>query len=323
MIENQNAEQTQEKMEEQLEIQVTEAPVEPQAQAGGEDELENYTKSVSKRINKLNARTREAEQRAQQLEQIALQKEAELQQYRQYSQQQSNQGLLKEEEPITSKEAQIDDVYRKAVESGDADLITKAAKLQSDISIQKEKLRVAKAKQQAAVQEQEYVSQGNEQPVYQQPEQAQQVEQEVEPTEDALAWHERNPWYANKDDAEDMKATQYAYYVHYNLANEGYDVGSDEYYEELDSRVNTVYPHTKSAQSGSQTVESESRPAVQRVASAPQSGRSKTQGKKNGVSFSKSELERLRGLKPHNMSEEAWLQRVAKEKQKIAQREAS
>jgi hypothetical protein len=41
------------------------------------------------------------------------------------------------------------------------------------------------------------------------------------------------------------------------------------------------------------------------------------------VSFSKSELERLRGLKPHNMSEEAWLQRVAKEKQKIAAREAS
>ena len=323
MIENQNAEKTSEAVEEQLEIQVTEDPVEPQAQAGGDDELENYTKSVSKRINKLNAKAREAEQRAQQLEQIALQKEAELQQYRQYSHQQSNQVLLKEEEAITSKEAQIDDVYRKAVESGDADLITKAAKLQSDISIQKEKLRVAKAKQQAAVQEQEYVSQGNEQQVYQQPEQAQQVEQEVEPTEDALAWHERNPWYANKDDAEDMKATQYAYYLHYNLANEGYDVGSDEYYEELDSRVNTVYPHTKSAESGSKTGEREARPAVQRVSSAPVGGRSKTQGKKNGVSFSKSELERLRGLKPHNMSEEAWLQRVAKEKQKIAQREAS
>tara|TARA_R100000655_G_scaffold88473_1_gene128793 strand:+ start:76 stop:1047 length:972 start_codon:yes stop_codon:yes gene_type:complete len=323
MMENQSAEQQQEVMEEQLEIQVTEDPVEPQAQAGGDDELETYTKSVSKRINKLNAKAREAEQRAQQLEQIALQKEAELQQYRQYSQQQSNQVLVKEEEALVSKEAQIDDVYRKAVESGDADLITKAAKLQSDISIQKEKLRVAKARQQTATQEQEtYVSQGNEQPVYQQPEQ-QVEEQEVQPTEDALAWHERNPWYANKDDEDDMKATQYAYYVHYNLANEGYDVGSDEYYEELDSRVGTVYPHTKSAQSGSQTVESESRPAVQRVASAPTGGRSKTQGKKNSVSFSKSELERLRGLKPHNMSEQAWLERVAKEKQKIAQREAS
>jgi|TARA_R110000751_G_scaffold7031_1_gene29332 hypothetical protein len=317
MIENQNAEQVE---EEQFSIQVTEDPVEG---SGGEgDELENYTKSVSKRINKLNAKHREVEHRAQQLEQIAMQKEAELQQYRKYTVQQSNTVLAKEEEAIASKEAQIDDVYRKAVESGDADLITKASKLQNDIGIQKEKLRVAKSRQRAA-QEESYVSQGNEQVVNYQDQQ--QVQQEVKPTEDALEWHDKNPWYANQDDEDDMKATQYAYYVHYNLANEGFDVGSDEYYEELDSRVGTVYPHTKSASNGgSKTVQSGSRPAVQRVASATQGGgRSKTQGKKNGVSFSKSELERLRSLKPHNMSEEAWLQRVAKEKQKIASREAS
>ena len=317
MIENQNAEQVE---EEQFSIQVTEDPVEG---SGGEgDELENYTKSVSKRINKLNAKHREVEHRAQQLEQIAMQKEAELQQYRKYTVQQSNTVLAKEEEAIASKEAQIDDVYRKAVESGDADLITKASKLQNDIGIQKEKLRVAKSRQRAA-QEESYVSQGNEQVVDYQDQQ--QVQQEVKPTEDALEWHDKNPWYANQDDEDDMKATQYAYYVHYNLANEGFDVGSDEYYEELDSRVGTVYPHTKSASNGgSKTVQSGSRPAVQRVASATQGGgRSKTQGKKNGVSFSKSELERLRSLKPHNMSEEAWLQRVAKEKQKIASREAS
>ena len=317
MIENQNAEQVE---EEQFSIQVTEDPVEG---SGGEgDELENYTKSVSKRINKLNAKHREVEHRAQQLEQIAMQKEAELQQYRKYTVQQSNTVLAKEEEAIASKEAQIDDVYRKAVESGDADLITKASKLQNDIGIQKEKLRVAKSRQRAA-QEESYVSQGNEQVVNYQDQQ--QVQQEVKPTEDALEWHDKNPWYANQDDEEDMKATQYAYYVHYNLANEGFDVGSDEYYEELDSRVGTVYPHTKSASNGgSKTVQSGSRPAVQRVASATQGGgRSKTQGNKNGVSFSKSELERLQSLKPHNMSEEAWLQRVAKEKQKIASREAS
>ena len=316
MIENQNAEQME---EEQVSIEVTEDPVE--GSGGDGDELENYTKSVSKRINKLNQRHREAEQRAQQLEQIALQIEAELQQYRQYSVQQSNTVLAKEEEAINSKESQIDDVYRKAVESGDADLITKASKLQNDIAIQKEKLRVAKSRQRAA-QEESYQSQGNERVVNHQ---EQQVQQEVTPTEDALEWHERNPWYANQDDEDDMKATQYAYYVHYNLANEGFDVGSDEYYEELDSRVGTVYPHTKSASNGnSKTVQGRSRPAVQRVASATQGGgRSKTQGKKNGVSFSKSELERLRSLKPHNMSEEAWLQRVAKEKQKIASREAS
>lgn len=317
MIENTNAEEK--LQEETVEIQVTEDPVE------SEDELENYTKSVSKRINKLNQKNREAEARAQQLEQIALQKEAELQQYRKYAAQQSNTVLLKEEEALTSKEAQVDDVYRKAVESGDPDLITKASKLQNDIAIQKEKLRVAKVRQeqQQPAEEENYVSQGNEQVVTTQAEQGA-AEDSVEPTEDALEWHSRNPWYGDGEDENNLKATQYAYYVHYNLANEGFDVGSEDYYNELDNRVAEVYPHTRSASGGSQTVTNEARPTVQRVASAPSGSRSKTRGNtKSGVSFSKSELERLRGLKPHNMSEEAWLQRVAKEKQKIAQREAS
>ena len=319
MIENQNAEQIQ---EEQVSIEVVEDPVEGSGVANDGDELENYTKSVSKRINKLNQKNRETKARAQQLEQIALQKEAELQQYRQYTTQQSGAVLEKEQEALLSKEAQIDDVYRKAVESGDADLITKANKLQNDIAIQKEKLRVAKSRQSQQVAQEQYQSQGNEQAVNYQNEAR--VEQEIQPTEDALEWHERNPWYADQDNEDNMKATQYAYYVHYNLANEGFDVGSDEYYEELDSRVGTVYPHTRSANNGSKVVKNEARPAVQRVATATQGGgRSKTQGNKNGVSFSKSELERLQSLKPHNMSEEAWLQRVAKEKQKIASREAS
>ena len=49
----------------------------------------------------------------------------------------------------------------------------------------------------------------------------------------------------------------------------------------------------------------------------------KTQAKKGGVTFSKSEMQRLKTLKPHNMSEDDWLKRVAKEKQKISQREVS
>ena len=63
------------------------------------------------------------------------------------------------------------------------------------------------------------------------------------------------------------------------------------------------------------------RPSVQRVASASVGSRQKTQAKKKGVTFSKSEVDRLRGLKPYNMSEDDWLKRVAQEKQKISQRE--
>ena len=55
MIEN-NAEQA--PVEEEIQIEITdEAPAE-------EKELEDYSKRVSKRVNKLNAKAREAEQRA-------------------------------------------------------------------------------------------------------------------------------------------------------------------------------------------------------------------------------------------------------------------
>ena len=86
-----------------------------------------------------------------------------------------------------------------------------------------------------------------------------------------------------------------------------------------------VYPNLVSEDNlaeGENVEAKEERPAVQRVASTTTSGRQQTRGKSNGVKFTKSEVERLRGLKPHNMSEEQWLKVVAKEKQKIAQREA-
>jgi hypothetical protein len=205
---------------------------------------------------------------------------------------------------------QANELYKKAVESADADLMSKADSLKSDISIQKEKVRMAQAQaQQANFQ--------NPQPVAQQQEYVQQ-EQEVKPTQQATSWHESNSWYGDQSDEGNVQATQFAYFTHYNLINEGYDADSDEYYDELNNRVYKVYPDLQ----GKNVEKSEGKPSVQRVASASVGSRQKTQGKKNGVTFSKQEVERLRGLKPHNMSEDAWLKSVAKEKQKISLREA-
>jgi hypothetical protein len=323
MIENANAEQ----QEEQIEIHITDDPIEGEAQAAAPeegDELERYTKSVSKRINKLNQKTRAAEDRARQLEQLAMQKEQELEQYRQYTIQQQQTVIDSEEEKLKAQESQVDDIFRKAVESGDADLMSKADTLKNDLAIKKEKLRVAKARQQPVQQEtqpqeqyQPYQEQAYQQPAAQQP--------EPEPTEEALSWHEKNKWYGDKENEENLQATQFAYFTHFNLLNEGYEPDSDEYYQALDSRVGKVYPNLQtSADDGSGQVEqTRERPAVQRVAPASSGGRQQTRGNQNGVRFTKSELERLRGLKPHNMTEQAWLERVAKEKQKIARKEAS
>jgi|TARA_R110002124_G_scaffold59351_3_gene164073 hypothetical protein len=314
MIENANQAEEQE-----IEISVEDDAV-VEAKLSQDDELETYTKSVSKRINKLNAKTRAAEERAQMAEQIAHQREAEIQALRSHSQAQAGTVLLKEEEAMVAKEAQADDLYKKAIESGDADLMSKADTLKSDLSIQKEKIRLAKNRQDT--EQAQYNQAVQQQGAQAQQQQQQQQQPAVEPTTEALGWYEQNKWYGDADDKGNLEATQFAYFQHYNLINEGHEPDSDEYYDELNSRVYKVYPHLQNA-SVSKDAQAEAKPSVQRVASATVgSSRQKTQGKKNGVTFSRSEVERLRGLKPHNMSEDAWLKRVAVEKQRIASREA-
>ena len=321
MIEN--TAQDQEQAEPELQIEVTEDPVEEQsASVSSDDELDTYTKGVSKRINKLNAQTRAAEQRAEQYERLALQKDQELQQYRQLAQQQQSTVLEKEEEALKSKEAQVDDIYRKAVAAGDPDLMSKADSLKNDIAIQKEKLRVAKTRQAA---EQPVQSQGQENYQTYQPEQAPQQTAAPDPTPEAKDWHSKNPWYGDQSDEENLQATQFAYFTHYNLINEGYEPDSEDYYQALDSRVRKVYPNLSvGEEADTENVEQNTKqPPVQRVASTTAGGRQQTRGNSDGVKFTKSELERLRGLKPHNMTEERWLQVVAKEKQKVANRSST
>jgi len=309
MNEQENAQQIQPEADD-VEVEVVEQ--EAVVEASPDDELENYTKSVSKRINKLNERNRQAEEKAADLERRLAQKEQETA-YMAQERLQTHQILIqKEKEAIQAKEMQADDLYKKAVDSGDAELMSKADTLKSDLSIQKEKVRMAEAQSQQTFQ--------NPQPLQQQqPQQYQeQAPATVEPSTQAKSWHDKNQWYGDSSNDDNVQATQFAYFTHYNLINEGYEADSDDYYSELNNRVYKVYPDLQ----GNNDVQTEDRPTVQRVASTSVGSRQKTQGKKNGVTFSKSEVDRLRGLKPHNMSEEAWLKSVAKEKQKISQREA-
>jgi hypothetical protein len=302
MIEN-NAEQVE---SQELDIQIVEEPI-ADAVVQSDDELDEYTKGVSKRVNKLTQRAKEAEQRAQYLEQVASQKDAEINALRTHSNELGNNVLLAEEQSVNAKEQQANELYKKAVESGDAELMSKADTLKSDLSIQKEKLRMAKNRRQEPQQAQ---------PVQQV--QQQQQQPDPQPTREALDWASKNTWYGDQSKQESVEATQFAYFTHFNLVNEGYEADSDDYYNELNKRVFRVYP---SLDNNEKANKKDDRPSVQRVASASVGSRQKTQAKKKGVTFSKSEVDRLRGLKPYNMSEDDWLKRVAQEKQKISQRE--
>ena len=298
-------EQIEQIQEEEIQVSVVE---EPTAEVASEEELDQYTKKVSKRINKKNQQIRAEKDRAEQAERMVVERDAEIMALRNHSSQLNQNLFIAEEQSVQAKEQQADELYKKAVTSGDAELMSKADTLKSDLSIQKEKIRVAKNRQQQPVQ----------QPI--QPQMAQQQPQQPAPSREALDWSEKNPWYGDQENSKNAEASQYAYFTHFNLINEGYEPDSNDYYEELDTRVFNVYPNMGSDKKAKTK---DGRPTVQRVTSASVGSRQKTQGKKNGVTFSKSEVDRLRGLKPYNMSEDEWLKRVAKEKQRISQRETA
>ena len=289
---------------EDIEVEVTDTP---EPEASSDEELENYTKSVSKRINKLNQRNRETEERAAQLEAALKQREAEVHAYYQQASQAQQSLLAKQAETVEIKEREANELYKRAHEAGDAELLSKADTLKGEVALEKERVRIAQQRQEQLTQQSSPTGQEQVQT------QSQQQPQQVQPSSKALEWKENNPWFD-----QNQEATAWAEHVHNTLAGEGYDLESDEYYDELSSRIYKVYPDLRSDNADKK----EDRPAVQRVASASVGSRQKTQGKENGVRFTKSEVETLQGLKPHGMSDEAWLKSVAKEKQRIANREA-
>tara|TARA_R100000426_G_C4805732_1_gene104502 strand:+ start:115 stop:1029 length:915 start_codon:yes stop_codon:yes gene_type:complete len=289
---------------EDIEVEVTDTP---EPEASSDEELENYTKSVSKRINKLNQRNRETEERAAQLEAALKQREAEVHAYYQQASQAQQSLLAKQAETVEIKEREANELYKRAHEAGDAELLSKADTLKGEVALEKERVRIAQQRQEQLTQQSSPTGQEQVQT------QSQQQPQQVQPSSKALEWKENNPWFD-----QNQEATAWAEHVHNTLAGEGYDLESDEYYDELSSRIYKVYPDLRSDNADKK----EDRPAVQRVASASVGSRQKTQGKENGVRFTKSEVETLQGLKPHGMTDEAWLKSVAKEKQRIANREA-
>ena len=300
--------------EEEIQIEITNDLPAP------DQELDRHTKNVSKRVNKLNQRAREAEQRTEQYANALQQKEQELQQMKGLFVQQSQATLAAEEQKIKAQEASVDDIYKKAVESSDADLMSKATTLKNDIAIKKEKLNVAKAQYQAT---QQPISDQSQYQAYQQPAQqpAPQQAPPPEPTPEALAWWEKNPWYGDASSQDTIEATQYASKVNEYLIQEGFEPDSEEYYDELNKRISRRFADVvESGRAQSKVAEEDVQPTVQRVASATSSGRPQTRAEKNSVGFSESELARLKSLKPHNMELNDFLKLAAKEKLKIQSR---
>ena len=263
----------QEEVKEDIEVeQVTqETETEPlETKKEEKDELKDYSDGVQKRIAKLTRKMREAER----------QKE-EAVQYAQSVTQQKNQAekrlskldksyVSEFESRVTTSLAAAKLALKNAIESQDVEAQISAQEQLATLSVENARLNALKiAEKDVAPQERQ---------VNINPQRQQQQSQQSDPR--AEDWASKNGWFGN-----DSAMTYTAFDIHKKLVEEeGYDPKSDEYYEEVDSRIRLEFPHKFDKVETNTT--KRAKPA-QAVASAT---RSATTGRKKTVKLSPSQV---------------------------------
>ena len=203
-----------------------------------EDEHEEYSQSVKKRIDRLTKKMRDAERQREEALKYAqgVQSEAEKIKAKLNA---VDQGYLTEYGGrITAEMASAQEAFKRAIAVGDPEATLEAQKKLTELQFASSKLEEAKRMQARRAPQQE-----SDQQQYQyqpQPQQPQQQYQQPAPKPDPRAeeWAEKNEWFGN-----DNTMTFAAYGIHKQLVDEAFDPTSDDYYDELDKRIRAEFPH--------------------------------------------------------------------------------
>lgn len=199
-----------------------------------DDDLENYSESVQKRIKKLKFEYHEAErqkQEAARLREEAINYAKHIQQENERLRQNltKNEGSLVEQAKarVESELNSAKSAYRTAYDAGDAEAVLEAqgklTQLQNDL------YRL-----------QNYRPQPAPQPQYQpqpQPQQVPQTAADVKLSPQQKDWLGRNDWWGK-----DRRMTSYALGVHEELVHNGVAPDSEKYYAEIDKELRKVFP---------------------------------------------------------------------------------
>jgi hypothetical protein len=190
-----------------------------------DEELENYSEKVRKRIQHFSKgyhderRAKEsAERERTELENYAKQL-AEENKTLQSKAAKSNKALLEQGKKTAEKDVNVAKyAYKKAYDAGNADKVLEAQEKLTDAKMKLAKL----AEVDSSLQE-------NETPV-----QSQETAVQVDAKADK--WAKDNAWFGSDDEM-----TAYAMGVHNKIVKEGVDPSSDEYYETINSRMQSTF----------------------------------------------------------------------------------
>jgi hypothetical protein len=243
----------------------------------GQDELENYSKGVQKRIATLTKKMREQERAAQSAYEYAKNLQAENENLKTNTNHLNQSYYGEAENRLKSQRAQANTVLKSAYQDQDWDKVTKAQEILDKITVEESKLATNRM-------------QIEREPVYQNVPQQQMQQQPIQaPTPqadpEAESWAQKNEWFG-----QDEIMTLAAFNIHQKLIEEeGFDPSDTMYYDEIDKRIRTEFPH-KFSDGGA--VKSKAK-MQQTVAPA---GRSDSSGRKRQVRLTKSEVEMARRL---------------------------
>jgi hypothetical protein len=215
-------------------------PLEGRSEEEHEEELENYSEKVQKRINQINHKfhdqRRVAEQAAREREEavrFAQSVHEENQRLKETLSWGTQEYTKSEQAKIELAQKLAEDKYRKAYEAGDTEGTLSASKELSALAVQRD--RVDSMFQQAATPNNNVSLQQRETPVYS-PQTAPQTPVRT-PDPKAEDWAARNPWFGK-----DEEMTSLAYGLHQKMVNSGIDPTSDEYYQNIDSGIRQRFP---------------------------------------------------------------------------------
>ena len=256
---------------------VEDVSVEEEKQVKKEDELEDYSKGVQKRIATLTKKMREQERAANSAYEYAQSLQAENQQLKQSSTELNKNYLSEAQNRLNSQRAQANAVLKNAYQEQDWDKVTKAQGILDKITVEESKL----ANTTPVQVEKPTTYQNYQAPIQQQAP----VQQQAQPDPEAESWASKNEWFG-----EDETMTLAAFNIHRKLIEEeGFDTSDSTYYDEIDKRIRTEFPHKFST---GDEVKSNSK-MQQNVAPA---GRSDSSGRKRQVKLSASEVQMAKRL---------------------------
>ena len=208
-----------------------------------EDNLQEHSDSVQKRINQLTRKMREAERREKAALDYAKGLQAKYQKVESTLHQTDDAYVKEYENRVDVETEKVKTQLRNAMEANDYDKMMDANQNLTRLAVEKEKAKYKKDELESIKkQEQEEQQQPEQQPA------------SPQPSPRAQEWATNNSWFG-----QDKAMTNAAFGIHEDLIQKGFDAESEEYYAEVDKQMRDYFPNKFVKERPVQTVASAGR----------------------------------------------------------------